>query len=116
MLNGRSGVVRRRDSPPAMAPTLPAAPLSVRPTASALLRSVVIATRGFRADSAIALTARLAGVGSSPAAQPSCTRWRGPGSTSSSTWPRSTVEMPSMRIWWDFESTATRPPSRPSTK
>ena len=64
MLNGVSGAVRRPDSPPAIAPTLPAAPLSVRPTASALLRSVVIATRGFATDSAMAPTARLVGVGS----------------------------------------------------
>ena len=28
----------------------------------------------------------------------------------------STVELPSTRIWWDFESRAIRPPSSPSTK
>ena len=43
MLNGVSGAVRRRDSPPAIAPTLPAAPLSVRPT-----RLGVAAQRGDR--------------------------------------------------------------------
>ncbi len=71
---------------------------------------------GRRSASSTASTTSPTADGSRRGAHSSGIRSRGTASLSRITWPRSRVEMPSTRIWWDLDRIANRPSSRPSIR
>ena len=116
VLTGDSRTERRPESALTRPSTVPPSRLVDRSAASALSRTVAAASRGLRSDSPSASATSVGWLGSGCGRHSSGIVSRGLGSTSRITWPRSTVETPSTRTWWDLERIAKRPCSSPSIR
>ena len=113
---GESVAGRRLDSALATAPTRVATASAERSTDPVFVRTVSRTVPGLVSESRTASTTRPDGVDGRAGRHSSLPRVRGSTLTSSRTWPMSTVSTPSTSAWCDFDSTATRPSARPSTK